>query len=144
MNLTIDAADAIAAVLNGAGLTEGITFSRTLFPEFNPENLEEPSGQCFPASIEESRADRSTDQVDHVVEVGIGRKLDDEEADSETHLETIEEIRDKLKELAREITTPTEGETLLWVGMETTLFVPELLRKRVALSVIRLSYRNWE
>ena len=144
---TIDAADAVVSILNAAGLAEGITFSRTFLPEFDPDDLASPKGSVFPASIELGRATRTEDSEDHAIEVGIGRRLtgaDAESTDIETQLATVEEVLGVLRAAGnRTISTPDDSTELLFFSVEARLFIPELLRKRIALSVVRVVYRGF-
>jgi len=144
---TIDAADAVVSLLNAAGLAEGITFSRTFVPEFDPDELSDPKGSVFPASIELGRATRTEDSENHSIEVGVGRRIsgaDAESTDIETQLATVEEVLGVLRASEnRTISTPDDSTGLLFFSAEARLFIPELLRKRVALSVVRVVYRGF-
>jgi len=142
---TIQLADEIAKVLNAAGLDEGIVYSRKFVPEFDPEMLADgPKAVCFPSDLVLTRASRRGDAEDHSCEVGIARKIDgDGEADTEKQLATVDEILETLREFSQQTIETTEGEELNFLGLETKLFVPEQLRKRVALSVIKVVYRGY-
>ncbi len=144
---TIDAADAVVSLLNAAGLSEGITFARTFVPEFDPDDLTSPKGSVFPASIDLGRATRNSDSEDHGIEVGVGRRLagaDAETTDIETQLATVEEVLGVLRSKPnRTISTPDDSTELLFFSVEARLFIPELLRKRIALSVVRVVYRGF-
>lgn len=146
---TIEAADAVVVLLNAAGLSEGITFARTFIPEFDPDdlaNLSEPAkGSVFPSSLELSRASRADDNEDSIIEIGIGRKIDNEDADVKLQLATVDEVKNVIRD-------PDNGElafvddpadVVYFRRLEVTLFVPQLLRKRVALSVLRVTYRGF-
>jgi len=144
---TVDAADAVVLLVNAAGLTEGTVFSRSFIPEYDPEDLTAPKGVVFPAGLELARSDRGSDVEDHAIEIGLGRRLqgaDAETTDIETHLSSVQEIIAVFRlKVNRIITTPVEAEELLFLAAEVRLFIPELLRKRIALSVVRLTYRGF-
>jgi hypothetical protein len=143
---TIDAADAVAALLNGAGLSEPIAYARTFVPEFEPAELTAPKGLVYPATLSVARVDRSSFSEDNGIEVGIGRTIANETTDVEIHLLTVEEVKDVLLDVDnKKITTPVDGEELTLSGeIEVVLFVPELFRMGVALSVIRIEYRGFQ
>lgn len=142
---TIQVADEIAKLLNAASLTESIVYSRKFVPEFDPEMLADgPKAVCFPAELALTRASRRGDAEDHACEIGIGRKISgDGEADSATQLATVDEVLLEIRKEENQIITTTEGEELNFISLETKLFVPELLRKRIALSVIKVVYRGF-
>lgn len=146
---TIDVADAVVQLLNDAQPLAGetVTAARTFIPEFDPDDLansaEPAKCSVFPSSLELTRASRHDDAEDHVVEIGIARRLENETTDVAKNLETVEAI----KNLARDdenkmLTLPGDGGDVLFLGVEVELVVPDLLRKRVALSVVRCTYRG--
>lgn len=142
---TIDAADAVVALINAAGLTEGITFARSFIPEFDPDEMPAPKGIVFPAALELERASRADDAEDSIIEVGIGRKINNETTDVVLQLKTVEEVKDVLRDSANnELSGPTDpADVVYFRALSVTLFVPELLRKRVALSIVRVTYRGF-
>jgi len=144
---TIAAADAVVLLINAATITEAIgDFSRTFVPEFEPNDLPAPKGLVFPAGQNLTRADRNSDNEDNVIEVGIGRKLtgaDAETTDIETQMLTVEEVIAELRKKANKRLTLAGGEVLAFRKLSVTLFVPELFRKHVALSVVRIEYRGF-
>jgi hypothetical protein len=142
---TVDAADEVVSILNAAGLAEGITFSRTFVPEFDPDDLSAgPKGSVYPAGLELSRETRAQDREDHGIEIGVGRKIANESTDIETQVNTVEEVVAELRKAAnRTISTAADGDSLKFISIEVRLFIPELLRRRVALSVVRVVYRGW-
>lgn len=146
---TLDAADAVAALLIASGdLTESITYVFKMIPEFDPKVLaaltEPASGQVFPSQLTLERASRVHDSEDHVVEVGIGRLIADEDANLRLHITTVEEVKNVIRDEDNQLLTlPGDGNSLSFLGIEVVLFVPELLRKRVALSVVRVTYRGY-
>ena len=140
---TIDAADMVVSELNGAGLTVGGIFGRTFFPSFDPDDMGgDPSGQVFPAGLGLARASRRTDEEELTVEVGLGRVLSDENADTAAQLRDVEEINAALRG-AEDWELPDSGEEVQFLRLESTLFVPDLLRKSVALSVVTITFRHW-
>jgi hypothetical protein len=142
---TVDAADVVTAAINAAipTMTESTlaAFSRVFVPEFDADELSAPKGEVFPAGLNVSVADRSSDNEDSVIEIGIGRVLTNETTDIETHLLTVEEIKDVIRPIQRLVLT--NGNTLQFLGLEVTLFVPELFKSRVCLSIIRARYRGF-
>jgi hypothetical protein len=145
---TIEAADAVVAILNTLVPTEGaITFERTFIPEYDPsvlaELVEPARGLVFPAAVDLEFASRSTDAEDHIVEVGLARLLDDEEADTVTQLQTLEEMKREIRDSDNQVLTGADGNEFQLKGIAIVLFVPASLRKRVALSVLRLTYRGF-
>jgi len=145
---TIEAADRVVEIINSLTITEpAITFQRTFIPEYDPADLaaltEPARGLVFPAAIELSIASRSTDAEDHIIEIGLARKIDNEDADVLTQLLTLEEIKTELRDSDNQLLTGADGNNFQFFSMAVVLFVPESLRKRVLLSVIRIVYRGF-
>ena len=147
---TIDLADAVVLILNAALPLGGetITFARTFIPEFDPDdlaNLAEPGkGSVFPSQLDLTRASRHDDAEGHVIEIGLGRKIDNESASVEQQMLTVEAVKNVLRLEANQVLTlPVDGDEVQFLGIEIVLLVPELLRKRVALSVVRVTYRGF-
>lgn len=142
---TIAAADAVVLVINAGTYTEAVAdFTRTFVPEFEADELPAATGLVYPSGLNISKATRTSDNEDSVIEIGIGRKLSvgaAEATDIETQLATVEEVKDVIR-AARQLTLAS-GEILGLRTIELTLFVPELLRKRLAVSVIRVEYRGF-
>lgn len=144
---TIDAADEVAVILNAGTYTEALTFARSFIPDFDPDELPDTLPKCvvFPASLELTRASRRDDNEDSVIEVGIGRKLSSaatEDAAIVAQLLAVEEVKNELRDESNQtIAGKTDLDEFHFTGLTVNLFVPELLRKRIALSVIRVVYR---
>jgi hypothetical protein len=147
---TIDTADAVVAFLNDASLSESITYARTFIPEFDPSDLanlgaEPAKGLVFPSQLNLERASRVEDSEDNVIEIGIGRVLDNEDADIKAQLLTLEDVKNEVRDDSNAVLTlPGDGDEVQFRGVEVVFLVPELLRKRVALSVVRVTYRGFD
>lgn len=144
---TIDAADAVVVFLNAATLPESITFARSFVPEFDPDelaNMAEPAkGLVFPSQLELTRASRAEDNEDSIIEIGIGRTLDDETTAIAAQLLTVEAVKNEVRKSENGVLTlPGDSNVVDLLGLEVVLVVPELLRKRIALSVVRITYRG--
>lgn len=144
---TIDVADAVVVFLNAATLPESITFARSFVPEFDPDelaNMAEPAkGLVFPSQLELTRASRAEDNEDSIIEIGIGRTLDDETTAIAAQLLTVEAVKNEVRKSENGVLTlPGDSNVVDLLGLEVVLVVPELLRKRIALSVVRITYRG--
>lgn len=143
---TIDAADVVTASINAAILTAAITeaiadFSRVFVPQFDVDELSAPKGEVFPAGMNLARADRRGDSETSVIEIGIGRVLTNETTDIETQLLTVNEVKEAIRPI--QFLELTNGDTLQFTKLDLTLFVPELFKSRVCLSIIRVEYRGF-
>lgn len=139
---TVTVAVALADLLNSEGNAESITFTTTFIPEFEPDNLPVPKALVFPAGIGITKTARRGHTEDHAVEIGIGRKIANEDANVRTHVKTVEEVIDTLKAQHNQVIT-VGGDQVSYLSIDTVLFVPERLRQRIALSVIRYTYRGF-
>jgi len=149
---TVDAADAVVVILNAVAvpaMPEAVTFARTFIPEFEADDLanlsEVAKGVVVPGGFESSPASRVTDTENHIIEVGLGRTLDNETTDIDAQLLMVESVIRRIRKPAHQvITLPGDGNTLQYIGTEVAaFFVPALLTKRIALSVVRFTYRGF-
>lgn len=139
---TVAVAVVLADLLNGEGNTEGITFQVTLMPEFRADELPTPKALVFPSGLLIEQTARVGLTEDHAIEIGIGRKVVDGEEDGKTHVKLVQEVIDILKRKEYRV-LEVMGEKVYRRSIESTLFIPEKLRQRVALSVIRWTYREF-
>ena len=148
---TILAADAVVLLINAAITADDIEediapFTRVFVPEFEKDNLAVPKGEVFPAGMDISKADRRSDNEDSVIEIGVGRRMtgaDAETTDVETQLLTVQQVKDELRKKENQFLTLDGGDQLQFRKVAITLFVPELFRKGIALSVVQVTYRGF-
>lgn len=139
---TVAVAVVLADLLNSHGTAEGVTFTVTLMPEFEADNLPAPKALVFPAGLLIESTARTGLTEDHSVEIGIGRKVVDGEEDGKTHVKLVEEVIDILKRKEYRV-LEVMGEKVYRRSIESVLFIPEKLRKRIALGVVRWTYREF-
>lgn len=138
---TIDIADALVTLVNAAAI--GVTFSRAFVPEFDADDLAAPKGVVVPRSITIEPGSRTTDFDDHSIEIGIGRRISSEDADMKAGLLVFEALVDVIRAGANKSLTTSDGDTVCRRGtVEVRLYDPEHVRKRVSLSVLRVTYRG--
>ncbi len=136
---TIDTADAVVSLINAAAI--GVTFSRVFVPEFEVDDLPAPKGIVVPSGLTVEAASRTTDYDDHTIEIGLGRRLEDEAVDTAAHLLTFEAVLSVIRG-TRQLTTADGDVVTLKGAVEVRLYDPEHVRKRIVLSVIRATYRG--
>lgn len=139
---TVAAAIALADLLNSHGNAEGIVFATTFIPEFDPDKLPAPKGLIFPAGVTIEKTARRGHTEDNSIQIGIGRKISNEDTDPKRQVKTVEEIVDIIKAEENRVLTVGDSE-VTYLSIEVALFIPEQLRKRVALSVISYVFRGF-
>ena len=76
---TIQIADAVVAVLNGATLSQPIQAARHYLPEFDLKEMDELHVSVVPAELDEEIADRARDRAEYKIHVAVQKRVSKQE-----------------------------------------------------------------
>lgn len=130
-------ADAVTASLNAGTFSQPFTAQRVYQPAFTLEELAELRVSVVPRSTAIAVSSRDAGQFDHVIDVGVQKKVaDDGEIDG--LLDLVEEIADHLR-LKRLPDFPEAA----WLGIahEPVVSSEAIVEHRAFTSVLTVTYR---
>lgn len=133
-------ADAVAEHINAGTYAQPVSAVRTYQPAFTLEELGELRVSVVPRTTTVSAASRESSTYEHVVDVGVQKKLpaDDEQAAIDGLLELTEAIGDRLRH-----TRVAGFPEAAWAGLahEPVVSSESLEQHRVFTSVLSVTYR---
>lgn len=74
-SITIQIADAMVAMLNGATLSQSFTAKRYYLPEFDLKEMSTLHVSVVPAELDEEMADRSRDKAEYKIHVAVQKRV---------------------------------------------------------------------
>ena len=142
--VTIQIADAVTAVLNGATLSQSFTAVRHYLPEFDLKEMDVLHVSVVPAELDEEIADRSRDRAEYKIHIAVQKRVAKQEppgldtAAIDGLMRLVEEIDDLFRH------KPLAGyESAHWVKTENKpIYDPKHLKERGQFtSLLALTYR---
>ncbi len=100
---TIQIADAVAAALNAASLSQPFTAVRHYLPEFDLKEMDTLHVSVVPAELDEETADRTRDRAEYKIHVAIQKRVAKQDppgldtAAIDALMQLVEEIDDLLR-----------------------------------------------
>lgn len=141
---TIQIADAMVAVLNGATLSQPLTAVRHYLPEFDLKEMGTLHVSVVPAELDEEMADRSRDKAEYTIHVAVQKRVAKQEppgldmAAIDALMQLVEEIDDLFRH------KPLTGfEQAHWVKTENKpIYDPKHLKEHGQFtSLLAFTYR---
>lgn len=133
-------ADAVAEHINAGTYTQPVSAVRTYQPAFTLEELGELRVSVVPRTTTVSAASRESSTYEHVLDVGVQKKLpaEDDQAGIDELLELTEAIGDRLRH-----TRLAGFPEAAWAGLahEPVVSSESLEQHRVFTSVLSVTYR---
>jgi hypothetical protein len=72
---SIQIADAVVTVLNGATLSQPVTAARYYLPEFDLKEMDELHVSVVPAEMDEEIADRTRDRAEYKIHIAVQKRV---------------------------------------------------------------------
>lgn len=132
-----DIADAVVAKLNVATFSQSFTAVRAYRPERTLEDMEELQVIVIPSVIDIAKENRSQDQHEYQIEIGVFKKIDSDDPDEvDRWVDFAEQLTDELR--GSRLTNPSAS----YISIENNpIAAEEYLRKHVFASLITVVYR---
>jgi len=138
MATIIDIADAIVAELNGESFSQPFTAERAYKPTFDLQEMQDLHVTVVPKELASQQSSRSMVQQDFQIDIGIQKKLEADDAETDALMALVEEIADFFRR-GRLEAVPNAG---LIRTENAPVFSPEHLSElRQFTSVLTLTYR---
>ena len=141
MPANIDAiADAITAELNGNSFSKPFTAQRLYLPIYDLKTMSGLKVSVVPKGLSTSSLDRSRDNFDYQIDVGIQKKTKNEMATIDAMMLLVEEISDYLR--ANPLASYPNAR---FISVENNqIYAPDHLETMMQFtSVLTLTYRLW-
>ncbi len=139
MSTIVEVADAMVASLNGASFSQPFTAVRSYLPAVELAELKDLHVTVIPKSEAITVATRESDYFEPVIDVGIQKKVDpNDAAQMDAMCDLVQEIIDHLRHRRLEAMPDAA-----WLSIEhEPVFAPEHLdQERVFTSVLSVTYR---
>ena len=133
-------ADAITAELNGNAFNQPFTAQRQYLPIYDLKTMSELKVSVVPKGLSASSLDRSRDNFDYQIDVGIQKKTKNEMATIDAMMLLVEEISDYLR--ANPLASYPNAR---FISVENNqIYAPDHLETMMQFtSVLTLTYRLW-
>jgi len=133
-------ADAITAELNGNTFSQPFTAQRLYLPIYDLKTMSELKVSVVPKGLSTSSLDRSRDNFDYQIDVGIQKKTKNEMATIDAMMLLVEEISDYLR--ANPLASYPNAR---FISVENNqIYAPDHLETMMQFtSVLTLTYRLW-
>ena len=133
-------ADAITAELNGTSFSQPFTAQRLYLPICDLKTMSELKVSVVPKGLSTSSLDRSRDNFDYQIDVGIQKKNKNEMATIDAMMLLVEEISDYLR--ANPLASYPNAR---FISVENNqIYAPDHLETMMQFtSVLTLTYRLW-
>lgn len=141
---TIQIADAMVAVLNGATLSQSFTAKRHYLPEFDLKEMETLHVSVVPAELDEEIADRSRDQAEYKIHIAVQKRVAKQEPPGldTSAIDSLMRLVEEIDDLFRH--KPLSGfEQAHWVKTENKpIYDPNHLKEHSQFtSLLAFTYR---
>lgn len=134
-------ADAVVDALNGATLSQSVTFARVYVPKFDVADAATVQGKVVPKSDTREMGSAADDSVTVMIDIGIMKRLQDAIAGEVAEVDAILELCEEIKAaLNRQRLDGAEDAVCLGVAQPVLYAVDELDNARVFLTVLTATF----
>lgn len=138
----VEIADAVVARINGASLSFGALAKRAYVPTYELDELTSLRVTVVPNSLAMTMLSRRDDDFDHVIDVGIWKRIDDSIDETDAMMAFVQEVLGLFRGQLLAFGDP-EQSTLCVSGANAPIYDPAMLdEKRVFASVLSLTFRH--